>query len=86
MRQGITQEFDLRPLARALLTRGHTTASLGHAIGLSQAAVSRFTSGKTHSIGSSPALRLIVLAGGKVELIGTEGAPDVPTETQAKAA
>lgn len=80
MRQGITKEFDLRPLACALLSRGYTTAALGRAIGLSQAAVSRFTSGKTDSIGADPALRLIVLAGGKVELIDTEGAPAVPTQ------
>lgn len=62
------ERINLSAIARDLLSRGvFTTKSLGLAIGLSQASVSRLCTGKTESINSDSAFRLVELAGGRIE-------------------
>lgn len=62
------QRIDYAGLTRGLLARGHTTASLARAVGLSQPSVSRIATGRTQSVSGEVALRLIQLAGGKVTM------------------
>jgi plasmid maintenance system antidote protein VapI len=62
------QSIDLAALAKRLLAGGYTTKGLGEAIGLSQPAAWRLASGKTKDVSASVALRLIELAGGRVEM------------------
>lgn len=65
--------IDLPALARQLLgDGGYTTKTLGQAVGLSQPSISRLAAGKTREIGASAAIRLICLAGGKVEAPATQ--------------
>lgn len=54
--------------ARHLLAAGRTTKQLAGELGCSQPAVSRIATGKTAMLRPEATLRLIVLAGGRVEL------------------
>jgi plasmid maintenance system antidote protein VapI len=75
------QGVDYRALAlRLLRAGGYTTVTLAKEIGLSQAAVSRLSTGKQSTVTADAALRLIRLAGGTVELPADE-----PTAEQAAA-
>jgi predicted XRE-type DNA-binding protein len=57
-----------------LIRGGHTTKSIGAAIGLSQPSVSRLATGRTGRLNADAALRLIELAGGKVDLPALQAA------------
>ena len=71
------QDIDIPALVRRALANGHTTASLGRAVGLSQPSVSRLATGKTRPPKSmSVALRLVSEVGGQVIL------PPVPDEVR----
>lgn len=71
------QDIDFPRLAAWLVKSGRfTTASLGREIGLSQPAVSRLATGKTSDIGAAAALRLIRVAGGRVEVPEFDARPD----------
>lgn len=61
------QDIDIPSLVRRALASGHTTASLGRAVGLSQPSVSRLATGKTRPPKAmSVALRLVSVVGGSV--------------------
>lgn len=77
MHTGIELPVDLPRLARQLLDSGYTTKSLGEAVGLSQPSISRLAAGKTREIGASAAIRLIRLAGGKVDAPASSAATPV---------
>jgi len=62
------QGVNFSALVRHLLSDGHTTVSLASEIGVSQPAVSRLASGKQQTLNADSALRLIRLAGGRVEV------------------
>lgn len=70
------ESIDFGAFARAILASGYTTRQLGAAVGLSQPSVSRLATGKTADVSATVGLRLIQLAGGRVEL------PALPTTTQ----
>ena len=61
-------DVDYRAMAVALLQSGHNTVTLARELGLSQASVSRLSSGKQSTLTADAALRLIRLAGGTIEL------------------
>lgn len=60
------QRIDFGRLARSLLRRGYTTASLGRAIGLTQPSISRLATKQTKSVSAQVGVELIRLAGGTV--------------------
>lgn len=63
------QHIDIAALVRGALLRGHTTASLGREIGLSQPTVSRLARGVAKPTPSMlAALRLVELAGGVIRI------------------
>lgn len=62
------QPIDYPALVRGLLAAGHSTVRLAAEVGVSQPAISRLANGKQQSLGADAALRLIELAGGRVEL------------------
>lgn len=63
------QDIDIPALVRRALAMGHTTASLGRAVGLSQPSVSRLATGKTRPPNAMRvALRLVAEVGGQVTL------------------
>jgi plasmid maintenance system antidote protein VapI len=61
-------DVDFPALVRQLLASGHTTVRLAAELGVSQPAISRLATGKQRSLGANAALRLIELAGGRVQL------------------
>lgn len=70
------QDIDIPALVRHALKEGHTTASLGKAVGLSQPSVSRLARGVTKPPKSmAVAVRLVRLVGGEVTLPDGIGAP-----------
>jgi transcriptional regulator with XRE-family HTH domain len=73
------ESIDFGNLARAILARGYTTRQLGDAVGLSQPSVSRLATGKTGEVSAQVGLRLIKLAGGRVEL------PELAVQAQPEA-
>lgn len=66
------ERIDCGLLIKHLLGNGHTTRTLGEAIGLSQPSVSRLATGRTKQTSARAVVSLIRLAGGRVEL------PDLP--------
>lgn len=80
----------LQRLARICLARGNTTKRLGSRIGLSQSAVSRLAAGRVTNINAMAASRLLVEAGGHIELpvdfADSDGAPPIPAAEVADAA
>jgi predicted transcriptional regulator len=64
-----------------LIKAGHTTKSIGAEIGLSQPSVSRLATGRTGRLNADAALRLIALAGGRVDLPPVAGGTDALTPT-----
>lgn len=74
------QSIDYRSIAQQLIERGYTTQSIAKAIGVSQPSVSRLGSGKTAALGADAAVRLIVLAGGRVQLPNGDWFTDVGDE------
>ena len=62
------QSINYQQLAKTLLQGGLTTAELGRRIGLSQPAVSRLAAGRTGAVSADVGVKLIVLAGGHVQL------------------
>lgn len=60
--------LDFGAVARSLLSQGYSTRTLGEKVGLSQPSVSRLASGRTRNMSSEAAVRLIYLAGGRIEL------------------
>lgn len=61
------QRIDLQAIAKRLLAAGHTTGSIAKQIGVSQPSVSRLATGQTSTLNADAAMRLIVMAGGRVE-------------------
>jgi predicted transcriptional regulator len=60
------QRIDLSAVAKGLLAKGQTTASIAREIGVTQPTVSRLATGKSASLGWNAAVRLIRMAGGDV--------------------
>ncbi len=82
------QSINYQQLAKSLLQTGLTTAELGRRIGLSQPAVSRLAAGITREVSAEVGVKLIVLAGGQVQLppdFVADSAPPIP-QPQAEAA
>lgn len=65
------ESIDCGQLVRHLLKAGHTTKSLGQAVGLSQPSISRISSGRTKNSSAETVVKLIQLAGGEVKLPDT---------------
>lgn len=68
MRPRIISPADVQAWARHLLSQGRTTKALGLELGVSQPTVSRLATGKTAMLRPEATLRLLELAGGKVQL------------------
>ena len=68
MRQRNDPATDYGAMARQVLRSGYTTSRLAAELGVSQPAVSRLANGHQRTLGVDAALRLIRIAGGRVEL------------------
>jgi hypothetical protein len=84
MRQRI--EPDYQALVRRLLSGGYTTVTLAREVGLSQAAISRVSTGKQRGLTAPAAMALIELAGGRIELPPADAPVPVPAPAAEPAA